>query len=112
MADRVYVLPVTHDFVAEVIRKEKPDGILISMGGQTALNVGLSLERAGVLREHNVTVLGTPTRAVEATEDREIFSRVLAEIGETAALSYPATTCVFPCCCCGGVFCARAFFFF
>ena len=94
MADRVYFLPVTHEFVAEVIRKEKPDGILISMGGQTALNVGLSLERAGVLKEHNVVVLGTPTKAVEATEDREIFSRVLAEIGETAALSYPATRCV------------------
>ena len=91
MADKVYFLPVTHEFVLEVIKKEKPDGILISMGGQTALSVGLSLERAGELKRHNVAVLGTPTKAVEATEDREIFCKVLAEIGETAALSYPAT---------------------
>jgi len=91
MADKVYFLPVTHEFVEEVIKKERPDGILISMGGQTALNVGLSLERAGVLEKYSVRVLGTPTKAVEATEDRELFSRILDSIGETAALSYSAT---------------------
>ena len=91
MADKVYFLPVTHQFVEEVIRKERPDGILISMGGQTALNVGLSLERAGVLAKYAVAVLGTPTKAVVATEDREIFSSILASIGETCAKSYAAT---------------------
>ena len=91
MADRVYFLPVTAEFVAEVIRKERPDGILISFGGQTALNVGLELERSGVLTEFGVAVMGTPTRAVIATEDREIFSNILQSIGETAALSYAAT---------------------
>jgi len=92
MADRVYFLPVTHDFVLEVLRKEKPDGILISMGGQTALNVGLSLHDAGELAALGVRILGTPVSAIKATEDREIFANVLAEIGETAALAYPATT--------------------
>jgi carbamoylphosphate synthase large subunit len=91
MADKVYFLPVTHEFVEEVIKKERPDGILISFGGQTALNVGLSLEQAGVLAKYEVRVLGTPTKAVIATEDREIFSKLLAEIGETVALSYAAT---------------------
>jgi carbamoylphosphate synthase large subunit len=92
MADKVYFLPVTHHFVLEVIRKEKPDGILISMGGQTALNVGLSLHRSGELAAHGVSILGTPPSAVEATEDREIFANALAQIGETVALCYPATT--------------------
>jgi len=92
MADKVYFLPVTPKFVLEVIKKERPEGILISMGGQTALNVGLALEQSGDLQRYNVAVLGTPVKAVVATEDREIFSKVLAEIGESIALSYPATS--------------------
>ena len=79
----------THPMI--VLNKERPDGILISMGGQTALNVGLSLHDAGELEALNCRILGTPVSAIKATEDREIFSKVLAEIGETAALAYPAT---------------------
>ena len=92
MADKVYFLPVTHDFVLEVIKKERPDGILISMGGQTALNVGVSLHDAGELAKYGVTVLGTPVAAIKATEDREEFSKLLDEIGETAARCCPATS--------------------
>jgi carbamoylphosphate synthase large subunit len=91
MADRVYFLPVTYRFVLEVIKKERPDGILISFGGQTALNVGLELDRRGDLIKYGCSILGTSVKAVIATEDREIFSQVLAEIGESIALSYPAT---------------------
>lgn len=80
MADRVYFLPITKDFVEQVIEKEKPDGLLLSFGGQTALNVGLELEDAGVLKKHGVTVLGTPTESIRDTEDRQRFSDRLKEI--------------------------------
>ena len=70
----VYSAPI----ILQVIRKEKPDGILISMGGQTALNVGLSLHRAGDLEAHGVKILGTPPSAIEVTEDREAFANMLA----------------------------------
>ena len=89
-ADRVYFLPVRASFVLDVIKKEKPDGIIVSMGGQTALNVGLELYNSGDLARENVSVLGTQIPVIEATEDREIFSEKLKEIGETIALSYPA----------------------
>jgi carbamoyl-phosphate synthase/aspartate carbamoyltransferase len=91
-ADRVYFLPITPDVVMDVIRKEKPDGIIVSMGGQTALNVGVELWRAGELQKAKVDILGTQIPVIEATEDREIFSEKLKEIGETIALSYSATT--------------------
>jgi carbamoyl-phosphate synthase large subunit/carbamoyl-phosphate synthase small subunit len=87
MADKVYFLPVTPDFVEQVIAKERPDGILLQFGGQTALNCGLALDKSGVLEKYNVKVLGTPTATIEATEDREIFANKLAEIGETCAPS-------------------------
>ena len=76
----------------DIIAKEKPDGIIVSMGGQTALNVGVELWNSGELQKAGVEVLGTQIPAIEATEDREIFSQKLAEIGESIALSYPATT--------------------
>ncbi|KAL7556855.1 hypothetical protein ACA910_016326 [Epithemia clementina (nom. ined.)] len=91
-ADRVYFLPIKADVVMDVIYKEHPDGIIVSMGGQTALNVGVELWRSGKLQEAGVEVLGSPIPVIEATEDREIFSEKLKEIGETIALSYPATT--------------------
>eukprot|EP00588_Corethron_pennatum_P011723 CAMPEP_0194278912 /NCGR_PEP_ID=MMETSP0169-20130528/12630_1 /TAXON_ID=218684 /ORGANISM="Corethron pennatum, Strain L29A3" /LENGTH=1562 /DNA_ID=CAMNT_0039023225 /DNA_START=198 /DNA_END=4883 /DNA_ORIENTATION=+ len=91
-ADRVYFLPITADTVTEIIARENPDGIIISMGGQTALNVGIELWNSGRLQAAGVKVLGTPVSVIEATEDREIFSQKLAEIDETIALSYPATT--------------------
>ncbi|MBN2111606.1 carbamoyl-phosphate synthase large subunit, partial [Candidatus Woesearchaeota archaeon] len=80
MAEKIYFLPVTPYFVAKVIEKEKPDGILLSFGGQTALNCGLELEKKGVLKKNNVKVLGTPVEAIEDTEDRELFVSKLKEI--------------------------------
>jgi carbamoyl-phosphate synthase large subunit len=80
LADKIYFLPVTPDFVEKVIEKEKPDGILLSFGGQTALNCGTELFRAGVFEKYNVEVLGTPVRAIMDTEDRELFIKKLDEI--------------------------------
>ncbi|MCF7846426.1 MAG: carbamoyl-phosphate synthase (glutamine-hydrolyzing) large subunit [Candidatus Peribacteraceae bacterium] len=80
VADRVYFLPVTPRFVERVIQKEKPDGILLAFGGQTALNCGVELEKRGILKKHKVKVLGTQISAIEATEDREIFVKKLSEI--------------------------------
>ena len=79
LADRVYFLPVNREFVERVIRREKPDGILLGFGGQTALNCGLSLE--GALERGKVRVLGTPLRTIRETEDRALFASKLAEIG-------------------------------
>jgi carbamoyl-phosphate synthase/aspartate carbamoyltransferase len=76
----------------DIIRKEKPDGIIVSMGGQTALNVGVELWRSGELQKAGVEILGTQIPVIMATEDREIFSEKLKEIGETIALSYSATS--------------------
>ena len=92
MADRVYFQPVTFDVVKEVIKKERPDGILLQFGGQTALNCGVELYNSGLLEEYNVKVLGTPVDAILATEDREIFSNKLREIGEKIAQGYPAVS--------------------
>jgi anthranilate/para-aminobenzoate synthase component II len=91
-ADRVYFLPIRPNVVMDIIHKEKPDGIIVSMGGQTALNVGVALWRSGELQAAGVEVLGTQIPVIEATEDREIFSSKLKEIDETIALSYSATT--------------------
>ena len=91
-ADRVYFLPIKPDVVMDIIHKEKPDGIIVSMGGQTALNVGVELWNQGRLQAAGVEVLGTQIPVIEATEDREIFSQKLKEIDETIALSYSATT--------------------
>ena len=80
IADKVYFLPVTPDFVERVIEKERPDGIFLSFGGQTALNCGVALYRSGVLEKYGVEVLGTPVQAIIDTEDREIFNQKLSEI--------------------------------
>ncbi|GAB6392605.1 MAG: carbamoyl-phosphate synthase large subunit [Treponematales bacterium] len=80
MADATYFLPVTPEFVKKVIKKERPDGMLLSFGGQTALNCGIALEREGVFRKSGVRVLGTPVAAIEDTEDRERFVKRLGEI--------------------------------
>ena len=81
VADQIYFLPVTPYFVEEVIKKERPDGILLSFGGQTALNCGVELYRQGILEKYNVRVLGTPVQAIMDTEDRELFVEKLDEIG-------------------------------
>ena len=80
-ADKIYFLPVTPTFVRKVIEKERPDGIMLAFGGQTALNCGVSLYQDGVLEEYGVDVLGTPVQAIIDTEDRELFVERLNEIG-------------------------------
>lgn len=80
LADKIYFLPVTPYFVEKVIAKEKPDGILLSFGGQTALNCGTELFKAGIFVKYNVSVLGTPVSAIIETEDRELFVKKLDQI--------------------------------
>lgn len=80
MADQIYFLPVEPYFVERVIQKERPDGILLSFGGQTALNCGVQLEQSGILKKYGVRVLGTPVKAIMDTEDRERFVERLNEI--------------------------------
>lgn len=77
LADVVYFVPSNPEYIEYVIEKEKPDGILLAFGGQTALNCGVALEHAGVLRKHNVKVLGTPVRTLELSEDRDLFAQAL-----------------------------------
>src|SRR5437660_1633206 len=73
LADQVYFLPVTAFFIEKIIAKERPDGILLSFGGQTALNCGIELSRSGVLERYGVQILGTPISAILLTEDRQKF---------------------------------------
>ncbi len=80
VADKIYYLPVTPYFVEQVIKKEKPQGILLAFGGQTALNCGVELYRTGILEKYNLQVLGTPVQAIMDTEDRELFNKKLDEI--------------------------------
>ncbi|SEE02036.1 carbamoyl-phosphate synthase (glutamine-hydrolyzing) large subunit [Prevotella sp. lc2012] len=81
VADEIYFLPVQPYFVERVIQKERPDGILLAFGGQTALNCGVELYKSGVLEKYGVKVLGTPVQAIMDTEDRELFVKKLDEIG-------------------------------
>jgi len=92
LADGVYFLPLTVHFATEIIKKERPDGILLSFGGQTALNLGLALEDEGVLKRYHVRVLGTPTKAIRDTEDRDLFSKRLKEIDVKTANSKAVKT--------------------
>ena len=92
IADKVYFLPVTPAFVEKVIWKERPDGILLSFGGQTALNCGVELFRSGVLQQYGVEVLGTPVGTIIDTEDRERFVARLDEIGVKTIRSHAATS--------------------
>ena len=80
VADQIYFLPVTPYFVEKVIQKEKPEGIMLAFGGQTALNCGVALYKEGILEKYNVKVLGTPVQAIMDTEDRELFVQKLNEI--------------------------------
>ncbi|SPQ95869.1 Carbamoyl-phosphate synthase (glutamine-hydrolyzing) [Plasmodiophora brassicae] len=92
MADKVYFLPVTPEFVSEIIQKERPDGLLLQFGGQTALNCGLALEERGILKKFNVRVLGTSCDTIRASEDRQLFAEKLAEINESVAPSGTSST--------------------
>ena len=92
LSDKIYFLPVTPLFVEEVIKKEKPQGILLSFGGQTALNCGVELYRNGVLAKYGVEVLGTPVDAIIETEDRELFAKKLASIDIKTPKSFAVTS--------------------
>lgn len=92
MADTLYLEPITLERVSAIIKKERPDGILLGFGGQTALNVGLELHRKGILKQYGVAVLGTPIKAIEITEDRDLFKKVLQKIKVKTPRSLPATT--------------------
>ena len=90
VADKVYFLPVTPFFVEKVIKKEKPQGILLAFGGQTALNCGVELYKNGILEANGVQVLGTPVQSIIDTEDREFFVQRMDEIGIKTIKSHPA----------------------
>ena len=92
VADTVYFQPVTPEFVERVIEKERPDGILLSFGGQTALNCGVELYESGVLEKYGVRVLGTPVQAIIDTEDRDLFVKRLDEIGVKTIKSEACST--------------------
>ena len=92
VADTVYFQPVTAEFVERVIEKERPDGILLSFGGQTALNCGVELYKKGVLDKYGVRVLGTPVQAIIDTEDRDLFVKRLDEIGVKTIKSEACST--------------------
>ncbi|EDO07923.1 putative carbamoyl-phosphate synthase large subunit [Babesia bovis T2Bo] len=91
LADVVYFEPITAEFVSNIIEKERPDGIMCSFGGQTALNCGIDLYKSGILSKYNCEVLGTPIETIINTEDRALFNRKLAEIGERCAPSKVGT---------------------
>jgi carbamoyl-phosphate synthase large subunit len=92
LSGKVYLLPVTPEFVEKVIAKERPDGILLGFGGQTALNCGLELEKKGILQKYNVKVLGTPVKAIEDTGDRERFRQAMEKAGVPFLKSQAATS--------------------
>ncbi|MCQ4334405.1 carbamoyl-phosphate synthase large subunit [Natronomonas sp. F2-12] len=87
MADKVYVEPITTEAIAEVIRKEKPDGVIAGLGGQTGLNVTAELAEEGVLEEYDVDIMGTPLDTIYATEDRNLFRERMKKIGEPVCRS-------------------------
>lgn len=92
LADKIYFLPVTPHFVTRVIEKERPNGILLAFGGQTALNCGIALYQNGVFDKYMIQVLGTPVQAIIDTEDRDIFVEKLREIGVSTARSMATST--------------------
>ena len=92
VADIVYIEPLTVDVLTRIIKREQPDGLLPTLGGQTALNLAVALADAGVLAQHNVRLLGTPLETIKDAEDRERFKTILAQIGEPSPPSRTVTT--------------------
>src|SRR5438105_861360 len=92
VADRVYVEPLTLDFLELIIERERPDAMLAGLGGQTALNLAVALADRGVLERFGVQVLGTPIESIRTAEDRELFKNLLERIGEPVADSVVAHT--------------------
>lgn len=77
LADKVYFIPVTCEYVSNILEKERPDGILLTFGGQTALNCGIALDKSGILKRLNIKVLGTPIQTLITSEDRDLFVKAL-----------------------------------
>jgi carbamoyl-phosphate synthase large subunit len=92
MADAVYIEPLTPEILADIIRKEKPDGLLPTIGGQTGLNLAVAISKMGVLKECNVEVLGTSIASIEEGEDRELFKKLMVRIGEPIPVSKTVNT--------------------
>lgn len=88
LADKVYFLPLTPEYVTQVIKAERPSGVLLTFGGQTALNCGVELERAGVFKKYNINILGTQISSIIETEDRKLFADRVNEIGECECLHF------------------------
>lgn len=92
LADKIYLLPVNPYFVEQIIKKEKPEGIMLGFGGQTALNCGLELQKLGILKKYNVEVLGTQVDSINKTEDRELFVKELKKIKVKTPISIAVTS--------------------
>lgn len=92
LADKVYFLPITPDYVEQVIHDERPDGVLLTFGGQTALNCGIELDKRGVFENYKVRVMGTSIQSIVVSEDRNLFARKVKEVGEKVAPSVIACT--------------------
>ncbi|XP_028041682.1 CAD protein isoform X1 [Bombyx mandarina] len=92
LADKVYFLPITPEYVEQVIKAERPTGILLTFGGQTALNCGVELQKSKIFEKYNVSVLGTPIQSIVDTEDRKIFAEKINAIGEKVAPSAAVTS--------------------
>lgn len=92
LADEIYYLPVTPEYTEYVIQKERPDGIFLSFGGQTALNLGVNMNKAGIFEKYGVKVLGTPIKTLETSEDRDLFAKALNEINIPIAESIAVST--------------------
>ncbi len=82
MADRVYIEPITLDFVSRIIRKERPDGIVATLGGQTGLNMAMELEESGILERYQIEILGTELDAIKKAEDRDLFRTLMNELNQ------------------------------
>ncbi len=91
LADKIYLLPLTEEYVEKVIKKEHPDAIMLGFGGQTALNVGVNLSKAGIFEKYNCKVIGTSIATIEATEDRELFRQAMIKAGAEIAKSKTVT---------------------
>lgn len=92
LADEIYYLPVTAEYITYIIEREKPDGILLTFGGQTGLNVGVQLDKMGIFDRYNIKVLGTPIKTLETSEDRDLFAQALNEINIPIAESIAVDT--------------------
>ena len=92
IADRTYIEPLTVEVIARIIERERPDGVLGTLGGQTGLNLSVALDRAGVLEKYQTRLLGTPVASIQQAEDREEFKQLLLKIGEPVPLSKTVDT--------------------